>query len=133
MPECNIKDCPLTQLLRHNREEGGYDGYPNYQSRTEEFSKRMESENQNLKAEDNRQNKRLDTLEANVREMSSIAISVEKLATNMESMVKIQEQQGKRLETLESRDGEMWRKVVGYIITAVIGLVLGYIFTQIGI
>ena len=98
----------------------------------EEFSKRMASENQRLTDEDSRQNRRIDVLEENVREMSSIAASVEKLATIMESMVKIQEQQGKRLETLESRDGEMWRKVVGYIITAVIGLVLGYIFTQIG-
>lgn len=51
----------------------------------------------------------------------------------MESMVKEQEKQGKRLEVLESRDGEMWRKVVGYFVTAVIGIVLGFVFTQIGI
>ena len=30
---------------------------------------------------------------------------------------------GKRLVSLESKDGEMWRKVVGYVITAVIGIV----------
>ena len=47
-------------------------------------------------------------------------------------MAKEQEKQGKRLETLEKRDGEMWRKVVGYIITAVIGVVVGFVFTQIG-
>ena len=35
-------------------------------------------------------------------------------------------------ERLESRDGEMWRKVSGYIITAVIGIVIGFIFTQLG-
>lgn len=40
--------------------------------------------------------------------------------------------QGKRLVSLESKDGEMWRKVVGYVITAVIGIVLGFAFTQIG-
>lgn len=43
-----------------------------------------------------------------------------------------QEAQGKRLVSLESKDGEMWRKVVGYVITAVIGIVLGFAFTQIG-
>lgn len=98
----------------------------------EAFAKLMDSENQRLKDEDTRQNKRIDLLEENVREMSALATSVEKLATNMESMVKIQEQQGKRLATLESRDGEMWRKVVGYIVTAVVGIVLGFVFTQIG-
>lgn len=98
----------------------------------EEFAKRMESENQRLKDEDTRQNKRLDLLEESVREMSALATSVEKLATNMAGMVKVQEQQGKRLETLESRDGEMWRKVVGYIVTAVLGIVIGFAFRQIG-
>jgi hypothetical protein len=57
---------------------------------------------------------------------------VEKLALSMESMAKEQERQGERMEVLEGRDGEMWRKVVGYIATAVIGIVLGFVFTQIG-
>ena len=87
----------------------------------EEFRKRMEEE-------DKRQNKRLDNLEENAKLLSSI----EKLAANMEHMAMEQEKQGKRLETLEKRDGEMWRKVVGYIITAVIGVVVGFVFTQIG-
>lgn len=98
----------------------------------EEFAKRMESENQRFKDEDTRQNKRLDLLEESVREMSALATSVEKLATNMAGMVKVQEQQGKRLETLEGRDGEMWRKVFGYIVTAVLGIVIGFAFRQIG-
>lgn len=98
----------------------------------EEFAKRMESENQRPKDEDTRQNKRLDLLEESVREMSALATSVEKLATNMAGMVKVQEQQGKRLETLEGRDGEMWRKVFGYIVTAVLGIVIGFAFRQIG-
>jgi len=51
---------------------------------------------------------------------------------NMESMVREQEKQGKRLETLESRDGELWRKAVGYAVTAIIGVFIGYVFTQIG-
>ena len=55
-----------------------------------------------------------------------------RLATSVEDMVKEQEKQGKRLEVLEGRDGEMWRKVVGYIITAVIGIVIGFVFHQVG-
>ena len=98
----------------------------------EEVAKRMVSENQRLADENSRQNHRIDLLEENVRGMSALATSVEKLATNMEGMVKEQERQGKRLEALEGRDGEMWRKIVGYIITAVIGIILGFIFRQIG-
>ncbi len=87
----------------------------------EEFARRMETENQRLKDEDSRQNKRLDLLEENAREISALATSMEKLATNMEGMVKVQEQQGKRLETLESRDGELWRKAKWCILSALIG------------
>ena len=47
-------------------------------------------------------------------------------------MVKEQEQQGKRLTALESRDGEMWRKVVTYAITAVVGILVGFAAKQIG-
>ena len=48
-------------------------------------------------------------------------------------MVKVQEQHGRQLEELKSRDGKMWRKAVGYVVTAVIGIVLGFIATKIGL
>lgn len=92
----------------------------------EEFRRRLEEEN-------GRQDKRISLLEDNMRELSALTTSVEKLAVSLENMVKEQEKQGKRLETLEARDGEMWRKVVGYIVTAVVGILLGFIFTEIGI
>ena len=98
----------------------------------EEFRRLMESENARLEEENDHQNHRLAVLEKSVQQISNLAASTEKLATNMENMLKVQEQQGKRLETLEGRDGEMWRKVTGYIITAVIGIMIGFIFTQIG-
>lgn len=91
----------------------------------EEFRRRLEEENE-------RQNKRLSILEESGRQFTTLVTSVEKLAMSMESMLKEQENQGKRLEILEGRDGEQWRKVVGYAITAVLGIALGYIFKQIG-
>lgn len=98
----------------------------------EEFCRRMESENKRLEDENGRQNKRIEILEKSILQISSIATSVEKLAVNMQGMLKEQEKQGQRLETLEARDGEMWRKVTGYIATTVIGIVTGYIFTKLG-
>ena len=91
----------------------------------EEFRKRIE-------AEDNRQNRRLEIIEKNVQQIQELVTSVEKMAISLQSMVKEQEQQGQRLEALETRDGEMWRKVTGHIVTVIIGIVIGYIFKQIG-
>lgn len=91
----------------------------------DEFCKRMEEAHK-------RQDKRISLLEESVEQNRTLAISVEKLAVNMENMLKEQEQQSKRLEVIENRDGEMWRKVTGYMITAVIGIVLGFLFHQIG-
>ena len=98
----------------------------------EEFCKRMEIENKRLEDEDDRQNKRIEILEKTVSELRDISTSVKELAINMKGMLKEQEKQGARLEKLEGKDGEMWRKVTGYVITAVIGIVVGYIFKQIG-
>ena len=92
----------------------------------------MESENKRLEEENDRQNHRLNALEKTVKQVAAISTSVEKLALNMENMLKEQVSQGKRLETLEGRDGEMWRKVVGYVVTAVIGIIVGYLFKQLG-
>lgn len=98
----------------------------------EEFRRSMEAENQRLEDENIRQNHRLNALEETVKQVAAISTSVEKLALNMENMLKEQVNQGKRLETLESRDGEMWRKVVGYVVTAVVGIVVGFLFKQTG-
>lgn len=97
-----------------------------------EFEKRMISENERLADEDKRQNKRIDALEDTVRQIGTLTASVEKLAISVQSMAKAQEQQSDRLEAIEKRDGEMWRKVTGHIITAVAGIVIGFIFKQIG-
>ena len=99
---------------------------PITRAKHEEFRRRMEDENK-------RQDARLAALEDSVKEIQSLANSVASLAGSMERMTKEQEKQGKRLESLEQRDGEMWRKVVGYAVTAAVGIVLGFLFRQIGI
>lgn len=91
----------------------------------EEFCKRMEEEHR-------RQNRRIELLEENVTQINTLTTAVHEMAVNMENMVKSLNQQGERLEALEGRDGELWRKVSGYVITAVVGIVIGYIFKQIG-
>ena len=92
----------------------------------EEFRRRLEEENK-------RQDTRIGILEDGVRQIGALATSVEKLAVSMQSMLKEQEKQGKRLETLEDRDGAMWRKVVAYGATALVGIFIGYIAQQLGL
>ncbi len=99
----------------------------------EEFCRRMETENQRLADEDNRQNHRIDMLEENVRQIGALTTSIERLASSMEGMLKEQEKQGKRLSMLESRDGEKWRKAMAYIGTAILGAILAVIFAKIGL
>lgn len=91
----------------------------------EEFVRRMEEEHK-------RQNKRLDLLEKQTEQITNIAMSTKELAISAKHMAEEQREQGNRLEKLEGRDGEMWRKVVGYVITAVIGILIGFVFRQIG-
>lgn len=77
----------------------------------EEFARRIADQ-------ERRQDKRLELLEGTVREIGALTLSVQRLAQSLESMVEEQERQGRRLQALEDRDGEKWRKLMGYIATA---------------
>ena len=83
-----------------------------------EFERRLDEHNK-------RQDARLKQIENSVSNMNDLVINVGKLATSIEHMAKEQKSQGDRLDKIESRDGEMWRNVVGYTITAVIGILIG--------
>lgn len=92
----------------------------------EEFAKGVDREQV-------RQNKRIADLEATVRQINDLTLSVQKLAINMEHMLVNQTEQSKRLEELENRDGEKWRSISMYVLTALIGAVLGFALKQVGI
>lgn len=92
----------------------------------EEFRKRMEEEHK-------RQNARIETLEERTTEITDLVISVKELALSVKQIATTQKEQGNKLEQLEQRDGDMWRKAVGYAVTAVIGIVIGFVFKQIGL
>lgn len=92
----------------------------------EEFCKRVE-------AEDNRQNKRLENLEEQTKQFTDLVLSVRELAQSVKQLAEIQKAQGEKLDELESRDGEMWRRVSGYVITSIVGLIVGYLFHKLGL
>ncbi len=89
-----------------------------------EFAERM-------KAEDTRQNRRLDILEKSVNHINDLTVSVEKMAVNIGTMLEELKKQGKRLEELENEPIESYNQVKQSIVTAVIGTVVGAAVTAI--
>lgn len=91
----------------------------------DEFVKRMEQEHKGINA-------RIKDLEASVEKIVDLTIAVNNMANSIEAMVKEQKRQGEQIEAIESRDGERWRSVSGYVVTAIIGIVIGFVFKQLG-
>lgn len=91
----------------------------------EEYAKRMQDEH-------TRQNKRISLLEEKTEENNKLLLAIERLTSSIKNMQEELKNQGDRLNILESRDGEMWRKVVSHVITTAIGILVGLIFTKIG-
>lgn len=92
----------------------------------EEYARRMEDEHR-------RQNRRIENLEETVTQIGDLTVSVSNLATSVKQMVDIQKEQSDRLKNLEARDGEMWRKVVAYAATFIVGAVLSFLLSNIGL
>lgn len=89
----------------------------------------MKAELDRLHDEDKRQNRRLDILEKSVSTQQSLAISVEKLAMNMERMLGEQEKQGERLDKLEAAPAEQWSSMKRTIFNTFVGAGAGAVAT----
>ena len=81
-----------------------------------------------MKALDDRINK----VEAITEEIHKLTVSVEKLAVTISNVVEQQKSQENRIDAIESRDAEMWRTFVKYIITAVVGVAVGFVMRNVG-
>lgn len=90
-------------------------------------------EKYDMEDEHKRINHRLTDLEETVRQIGELTTSVHSLAQSVEQLVKSQNRQESRLEELENRDGDTWRKVKWYLLTLAIGAVFGLLVAQIGL
>lgn len=68
---------------------------------------------------------RMDEQEAQNKIIQDLILSVQKLAFNMESMLKEQTRQGDRLQKLESEPADNWKETKRTIITSVISTLAG--------
>lgn len=121
----------------------------------EEFEKCLEVQHKRLEDEDNRQNRRLQEIEDQNKQINNLALSVQELASSVKEIAKETERLGMRVDDnikkldgkveetfkkldnrigkIEGRDGERWRSVVGYLITAILAMMIGLACNRIGL
>lgn len=90
------------------------------------FVQRVSAEHESFSHRLDVAERRLDKTEEKTQEIFAISSEVRRLA---ESIAKLTD----KMEIIESRDGQMWRNVVGWAISAVIGIVIGFLLRQLGI
>lgn len=108
---------------------------PEYITRREheEFARRMETENKRRDDENNRQNARISAVEAAAQRIGDLTISIEKMAINIDTMVKELKSQGTRLENLESKPAKRWESLVSDIIKLLVAAIIGFGLAKLGL
>lgn len=92
----------------------------------EEFSKRMEDDHERMKA-------RIKNLEVMNKQINDLIIATNEIAISVKNLTEAQKAQSIRLQSLENRDGENWRKLIGYLITTIAGILVGLLANKIGL
>lgn len=94
---------------------------------TEEFiTKELHAKDiERIDDENHRQNKRIDKLEDEVKQISELVAAVKVLATNVETMGKEIAKQGARLEKIEEKPAQRWDTIVTGVITGIVGILIG--------
>lgn len=90
-----------------------------------EFAKRMEDEH-------SRQNKRISDLENAIEQNSKLIVSIEKIATNVENLQKQYVSLSDDVESIKNRDGDNWRKMLWFVGTTVVGIIIGFLLKKFG-
>lgn len=98
----------------------------------DEFYKRMEDEHHRLSVRITELQKIDEKLYELTKSVQELIFTVKQILEEQERQNKRNDSQDDRISTLESRDGEMWRHVSKYVVTAIVGVVIGYIFSTIG-
>ena len=74
---------------------------------------------------------RVTEVELEIKVINNLALSVERLAINMQQMLREQEKQGERLDKLEAAPGEQWSSMKRTIFNTIVGAGAGAFATGI--
>ena len=76
---------------------------------------------------------RMTEQESQSKALNDLALSVKELAINMNIIVDKQENQNKRLADLETKPAKRWETIVTCLITTIVGAVIGFLLSRIGL
>lgn len=76
---------------------------------------------------------RMTEVEDQSKAINNLAMSVEKLALSISYINEEQKDAIKRLEFLESKPARRWEQVISLIITTIVGAVIGFLLSRIGL
>lgn len=99
----------------------------------EEFRHSVNAEVKRLDEQHKRNSKRLDIVEEKIEKQGELITQIHELALSVKGMQEQLTTLNERVGEIEGRDGEMWRKVVAYAVTAVVGVLVGYVATRVGL
>lgn len=106
----------------------------------DEFRRTIEAKFDVLASENKRQNERLKIVEETTKQISEMNVTLQKQSDNISKMsenisrlANVQEAESARLKELEGRDGKMWQTTVKLVLTGVVGAIVGFILSLIGI
>ena len=74
--------------------------------------------------------KTLDKLEKNIANIHELSISVNNIANSVKLLAETTKEHNERLNNIEKREGEQFNYIVKQIVSAIIGITVGYIMTK---
>lgn len=77
--------------------------------------------------------KRLDNVEVKVEDIHSLTIAIKEIATEVKIMREDLNKIDKRLITLEDKPSKRMDLIWGYIVSAIVGGLIGYTFIKLGL
>ena len=79
------------------------------------------------------QNRRIDALEENVKQIQSLTISVREMAVNIGQMTRELAKQGERLEAIEKEPGQKWKQATWIVLSVIITAMATLALTKMGL
>ena len=89
----------------------------------EEFRRNMENEHK-------RASKRIEAVEEETKQIYPLVTSIERLAVIVDNIEQNQQTYVEKVETLNNRDGNLWRSLVSSLVSALAGGFAGFIISN---
>ena len=68
-----------------------------------------------------------------VQQLTALTGTIQALKTSVDTTIKEQNAIGERVKKLEDKDGDMWRTAVKYVLSALLGGLVVFVLSRIGI